>query len=150
MITPKYHIFVCTSCRANGTQKGFCHQKDSGKVVEKFIQEIEDRNLSGDCIVTNTAALESAAKGPSPSFIRRVWYAALRRTPWRRLWTNTSKAGRSREIQDIKTAYQAGKGGPLYQNYRRTLSCLDGFSLPKQLTTTLANLLLSAGADTLK
>ncbi len=78
MITPKYHIFVCTSCRANGTQKGFCHQKDSGKVVEKFIQEIEDRNLSGDCIVTNTGCFGICSKGPvAVIYPEGVWYGGL-------------------------------------------------------------------------
>lgn len=78
MVSPKYHIFVCTSCRTNGTQKGFCHQKDSGKVVERFIQEIEDRNLSADCMVTNTGCFGICSKGPvAVIYPEGVWYGGL-------------------------------------------------------------------------
>lgn len=41
MKCPKYHIFVCTSCRINGTQQGFCHKNGSIEIVEKFIEEVE-------------------------------------------------------------------------------------------------------------
>jgi len=72
VVSPKYHIFVCTSCRTNGTQKGFCHQKDSVKILGKFIQEIEDRDLTGGCMVSNTGASVSAAGVLLPSFTRRA------------------------------------------------------------------------------
>jgi predicted metal-binding protein len=64
MVTPKYHIFICTSCRPNGVQKGLCHQKDSVKVIESFMQEIEDRDLTGDCMVTNTGCFGICSRGP--------------------------------------------------------------------------------------
>ena len=43
MIDIKHHIFVCASCRVNGMQKGMCYSKDSVKVVQKFMEEVEDR-----------------------------------------------------------------------------------------------------------
>ena len=66
MNSPKYHIFVCTSCRTNGVQKGFCFNKGGVSLVDKFMEEIEDRDLSGDVMVTNAAAV------PLPLFIPRV------------------------------------------------------------------------------
>ena len=75
MISPKYHIFVCTSCRTNGVQKGFCHQKDSVKIVEKFMQEIEDRDLTGDCMVTNTGCFGICSRGPiAVVYPEGTWY----------------------------------------------------------------------------
>jgi hypothetical protein len=41
MVQPRYHIFVCTSCRINGVQKGFCYSKNSADIVRKFIEEVE-------------------------------------------------------------------------------------------------------------
>lgn len=78
MVSPKYHILVCTSCRSNGVQKGFCHQKDSVKIAEKFIQEIEDRDLSGECMVTNTGCFGICSKGPiAVVYPEGIWYGSL-------------------------------------------------------------------------
>ena len=78
MVTPKYHIFVCTSCRTNGTQKGFCHTKDSVSVVNKFMEEIEDRDLSGDCMITNTGCFGICSRGPiAVIYPEGVWYGNL-------------------------------------------------------------------------
>ena len=44
MQKPKYHIFVCTSSRANGQQKGFCHAKEGVSIMAKFMEEIEERD----------------------------------------------------------------------------------------------------------
>jgi hypothetical protein len=40
------------------------------KVIERYLQEIEDRGLTGDSIVSNTGCFASAAAGPSPSYTR--------------------------------------------------------------------------------
>lgn len=78
MVTPKYHIFLCTSCRTNGVQKGFCCQKNSAKLVEKFMEEIEDRDLSSDCMVTNTGCFGICQRGPiAVVYPEGVWYGAL-------------------------------------------------------------------------
>lgn len=54
MNKPKFHIFVCTSSRINGQQKGYCHSKESVDLVMKFMEEIEERDLGGEVFVTNT------------------------------------------------------------------------------------------------
>ncbi|MDR3209598.1 MAG: (2Fe-2S) ferredoxin domain-containing protein [Oscillospiraceae bacterium] len=78
MITPKYHVFVCSSSRINGTQKGMCHQKGSVRLVEKFMQEIEDRDLTADCLVTNTGCFGICASGPvAVVYPEGVWYGNL-------------------------------------------------------------------------
>lgn len=78
MVSPKYHIFVCTSCRTNGVQKGFCCQKDSIKVIEKFMEEIEERDLSGECMVNNTGCFGICSRGPiAVVYPQGVWYGGL-------------------------------------------------------------------------
>lgn len=64
MVGPKYHVFVCTSCRANGVQKGYCHSKGSVGLVNRFMEEIEDRDLSGEVMLTNTGCFGICDKGP--------------------------------------------------------------------------------------
>ena len=78
MVSPKYHILVCTSCRINGVQKGLCHQKKSVPIVEKFMQEIEDRDLTADCMVTNTGCFGICSRGPiAVVYPEGVWYGNL-------------------------------------------------------------------------
>jgi len=63
MIDLKYHIFVCASCRVNGMQKGLCYFKDSVKVIQKFIAEVEERDLINEVMVTNTDCFGIYNKG---------------------------------------------------------------------------------------
>lgn len=75
---PKYHIFICTSCRANGTQKGMCHQRGSVDLLQKFMQEIDERELSSDCLLTNTGCFGICDKGPvAVVYPEGVWYTNL-------------------------------------------------------------------------
>ena len=75
MIQPKYHVFICTSCRINGQQKGFCHTKGAVGLVEKFIEEIEDRGLSDDVMITNTGCFGICEKGPIiVVYPEGIWY----------------------------------------------------------------------------
>lgn len=78
MNSPQYHIFVCTSCRINGTQKGFCASHGSSQIVQKFMEEIEDRELSGACMVTNTGCFGICDRGPiAVVYPEGVWYGGL-------------------------------------------------------------------------
>lgn len=75
MVSPKYHIFVCTSCRINGQQKGFCYSKGSVDLVQRFMEEIDDRDLSSDVMVTNTGCFGICDKGPIVViYPQGVWY----------------------------------------------------------------------------
>ncbi|WP_070000138.1 2Fe-2S ferredoxin [Cellulosilyticum sp. I15G10I2] len=64
MVTPKYHLFVCTSCRINGVQKGFCYGKGAVDIVQAFMEEIDDRDLSSEVMITNTGCFGICDKGP--------------------------------------------------------------------------------------
>ena len=78
MINLKHHIFVCTSCRINGQQKGFCFSKDSVDIVQKFMEAIEENDLSGDVMITNTGCFGICDKGPiAVVYPEGVWYGNL-------------------------------------------------------------------------
>lgn len=78
MVKPKFHIFICTSCRINGVQKGFCHSKGSVDLVQRFMEEIEDRDLSGEVLISNTGCFGICEKGPiAVIYPENVWYGNL-------------------------------------------------------------------------
>lgn len=78
MVNPKYHIFICTSCRINGQQKGFCFSKDSVAITQKFMEEIDSRDLGGDVMVTNTGCFGICSQGPiAVVYPEGIWYGNL-------------------------------------------------------------------------
>jgi (2Fe-2S) ferredoxin len=75
---PRCHIFVCSSSRANGQQKGFCHTKAGVEVMARFMEEIEERELSGEVFVTNTGCFGICEQGPIVViYPDNVWYKAV-------------------------------------------------------------------------
>lgn len=75
MQKPKYHVFVCTSSRINGQQKGYCCSKDSVGIVEAFMEELESRDLNNDVMVTNTGCFGICSSGPIVVvYPEGVWY----------------------------------------------------------------------------
>ncbi len=75
MQKPKYHVFICSSSRVTGQQKGYCFSKDSVSVIQRFMEEIEERELGGDILVTNTGCLGICSKGPVVIvYPDGVWY----------------------------------------------------------------------------
>ncbi|HEY3274087.1 MAG TPA: 2Fe-2S ferredoxin [Methanocella sp.] len=78
MQKPKHHIFVCSSSRANGQQKGFCHTKAGVNVMARFMEEIEEREMGGEVFVTNTGCFGVCEKGPIVVvYPDNVWYSAV-------------------------------------------------------------------------
>jgi len=78
MKKPLRHIFVCTSSRANGQQKGFCHTKDGVAVVGKFLEELDERGLSGEVMVSNTGCMGLCEQGPIVVvYPENVWYGGV-------------------------------------------------------------------------
>ncbi|MBP2650434.1 MAG: Sucraseferredoxin family protein [Firmicutes bacterium] len=78
MQKPKYHIFVCTSSRIGGLQKGFCHTKGSVELMAKFMEEIEERDLGGEVFVTNTGCFGICEKGPIVVvYPDNIWYGSV-------------------------------------------------------------------------
>ena len=78
MNKPKRHIFVCTSSRANGQQKGFCHTKAGLEVMAKFQEEIEERGIGGEVFLSNTGCFGICEKGPVVVvYPDNVWYGQV-------------------------------------------------------------------------
>ncbi|MBP2645641.1 MAG: Ferredoxin, 2Fe-2S [Firmicutes bacterium] len=78
MQKPKTHIFVCTSSRIGGQQKGFCHTKGAVEIMAKFMEEIEERDLGGEVFVTNTGCFSICEKGPIVVvYPDNVWYGSV-------------------------------------------------------------------------
>ncbi len=74
----KHHIFVCTSCRIDGTQQGFCATKNARGLIGAFMEEIEDRELSGEVMLTNTGCFGICDKGPvAVVYPEGIWYGGL-------------------------------------------------------------------------
>ncbi len=78
MVQVKHHIFVCTSCRINGQQKGLCYTKASVELVQRVMDLIEDYDLSGEVMVTNTGCFGICDKGPvAVVYPEGIWYGSL-------------------------------------------------------------------------
>lgn len=78
MLKPKKHIFVCTSSRPNGQQKGFCHTKSGVDVLSTFREEIEERGLGGEVFISNTGCFGLCEQGPIVVvYPENVWYGAV-------------------------------------------------------------------------
>ena len=77
MNKPAYHIFVCSSSRINGQQKGFCISKNAAGLAGRFLDEIADRELS-QAMVTNTGCLSLCSQGPVVViYPQGVWYGGV-------------------------------------------------------------------------
>lgn len=75
MQKPKYHVFICTSSRINGQQKGYCHSKEGVGIVQAFMEEVENRELQDDVMITNTGCFGICNKGPVVVvYPENVWY----------------------------------------------------------------------------
>lgn len=78
MEKPKYHVFVCSSSRLNGQQQGVCHVKESADIIQTFLEELEDRGLSGEIMITNTGCLGLCNSGPIVIvYPDGVWYSEV-------------------------------------------------------------------------
>ncbi|MEN6609250.1 MAG: 2Fe-2S ferredoxin [Methanoregulaceae archaeon] len=78
MQKPKHHIFVCTSSRPTGQQKGFCESKAGVEVMMKFAEEIQERELDGDVFLSNTGCFGICDKGPVVVvYPDNVWYGSV-------------------------------------------------------------------------
>jgi len=78
MNKPTRHIFICTSSRINGQQKGYCYSKDAIDLVMKFTEEVEERDLGGGVFVSNTGCFGICEKGPIVVvYPDNVWYGSV-------------------------------------------------------------------------
>lgn len=78
MQKPVHHIFICTSSRPTGQQKGFCHTKEGVDLMMRFMEEIEDRELGNEIYITNTGCFGICEKGPIVVvYPDNVWYGSV-------------------------------------------------------------------------
>ncbi|MDO9539932.1 MAG: (2Fe-2S) ferredoxin domain-containing protein [Methanocalculus sp.] len=78
MEKPVKHIFVCSSFRQNGMQKGFCNAQGSSEILMRFIDEIDDRELGGEVFISSTGCLGICEKGPIVVvYPDNVWYSSV-------------------------------------------------------------------------
>ncbi len=78
MVTPKYHVMICTSCRLGGTQNGVCAKKGSPDLLMTLMQEVEDRDLTADVMINNTGCFGICQKGPvMVVYPQGIWYGNL-------------------------------------------------------------------------
>jgi len=78
MEKPKKHIFVCSSSRMTGQMKGVCIQQESASIINLFIEEVQERGLDGNVMVTNTGCLQICDKGPIVIvYPDNVWYGKV-------------------------------------------------------------------------
>jgi (2Fe-2S) ferredoxin len=76
MNKPDYHIFICSSSRINGQQKGFCISKNAADVMAAFTEEVQDRGLNA--FVTNTGCFGICEKGPIVVvYPQGTWYGSV-------------------------------------------------------------------------
>ena len=78
MVSPKYHVFICTSCRLGGTQNGVCAKKGSPDLLLTLMQEVEDRDLTADVMISNTGCFGICQNGPvMVVYPEGTWYGSL-------------------------------------------------------------------------
>jgi (2Fe-2S) ferredoxin len=75
MLKPEYHVFVCSSSRLNGQQKGYCFSKNAVDIVQTLIEEIDSRDLNDKVMVTNCGCFGICSNGPIVVvYPDGVWY----------------------------------------------------------------------------
>jgi (2Fe-2S) ferredoxin len=78
MNKPKYHIFVCTSSRMTGVQKGYCQSKGGVEIAMRFMEAIEEEDLGGEVFVSNTGCFGLCEQGPIVVvYPDNVWYGSV-------------------------------------------------------------------------
>lgn len=99
----KHHVFVCTSCRQNGQQKGMCFNKGANDIVMKFQELIDDNELSDDVLVTNCGCFGLCSKGPvAVVYPEGVFYGGISEDDVEEIVESHLKEGKSVERLILK------------------------------------------------
>ena len=65
MPKPGKHVLVCVQSRPPGHPRGSCGEKGCAQVYQRFMDELQARNLWADCLLTNTGCLGPCSDGPT-------------------------------------------------------------------------------------
>jgi (2Fe-2S) ferredoxin len=78
MDKPKHHIFICASTRLNGKVQGVCEKKNSHQLIQLFSEEINDRGLSADIMVSSMGCVGLCDNGPVVMiYPQQTWYGQV-------------------------------------------------------------------------
>ena len=78
MDKPKYHIFVCSSARLNGPVQGVCHKKESHDILQSFVEEVTDRDLDSEVMVSHMGCVGLCSMGPIVMvYPQQTWYGKV-------------------------------------------------------------------------
>jgi len=78
MDKPKKHIFVCASVRLNGKVTGTCERKESHNLLAMINEEVSDRGIGDEVMVTSTGCLGICDKGPVVIvYPEATWYGEV-------------------------------------------------------------------------
>lgn len=78
MQKPEYHVFICTSSRLGGQQKGYCISRESAALVQAFMEEVENQDLTEKVMITNTGCFGICSQGPVVVvYPEGVWYKGV-------------------------------------------------------------------------
>ncbi len=74
----RHHIFVCSSSRLTGEIKGYCAGNGNLEVLENFVEEVNDRMLDSEIMVTNTGCVGLCSMGPIVMiYPDQIWYGKV-------------------------------------------------------------------------
>lgn len=78
MEKPKYHIFVCSSARLNGTVQGVCEKKESHDILQNFLEEAAERGIDSEVMVGHMGCVGLCSMGPVVMiYPQQTWYGKV-------------------------------------------------------------------------
>jgi len=78
MDKPKHHIFVCASTRLNGTVQGVCYKKESHELLQALVEEVNDRDLADEIMVSQMGCVGLCSMGPVVMiYPDTIWYGKV-------------------------------------------------------------------------
>lgn len=78
MPKPKHHILVCSTTRSPGNPRGSCGEKKSQDIIPAFYQEMEEKMLFGQILITESSCLGPCGLGPTVVvYPDGVWYKGV-------------------------------------------------------------------------
>ncbi len=65
MPKPEKHVFICAQGRPPGHPRGSCSERGCVDVLDEFYFQLQQRNVLGQVLVTNTGCIGPCGSGPN-------------------------------------------------------------------------------------